>query len=99
MTVREYIIEATIKSLTERVSKLEKLGAPRIMCEAIHEELADLNADIFKCGGDVEYLEDELITVESRKGNGGKSYYIFNGYIRYFPMAKYGRYVKKGERE
>lgn len=98
MTVRDYIIKGTIRALTERVKKLEEMQAPQIMCDKIHEEIANLNADIFKCGGDVHCLEDEFITVETKKGNAGKVYYIFNDYIHYYPNAKYGRYVKEGER-
>lgn len=97
MTIKEYIIDGTITSLMDRENKLKELGAPTVMITSIGEEIDRLMKGTLKCSGEKELLEEEYISVEQKKGKGGKPYYVFNGNINYFPHAKYGRFVAKGE--
>lgn len=97
MTVKEWIIKGTISALEERRQKLIDMGAPSILIEKTGEELINLYNGVFACKGEVELLEEEMIDVEQKKGRGGIPYYTFNGNINYFPRAKYGRFVAKGE--
>ena len=98
MTIKEYIIENTIKAMTSRMAKLEEIQAPKVMIVGLQVELERLEEGILECGGKTELLDEELSTVEQRKGKGGQIYYMFNGYINYFPKALYGRYVNVSSR-
>lgn len=97
MTIEEYIINATLESVETRRDKLIALQAPAILIKSIDEELGRLRDGELKCGGDVELLQEEFVSVEQKKGKGGIPYFTFNGDINYFPKAKYGRFVAKGE--
>lgn len=97
MTIKEYIIDGTITALMDRENKLKEIGAPTIMITSIGEEIDRLMKGVLKCSGDTDLLEEEYISVEKKKGKGGKPYYVFNDNINYFPQAKYGRFVAKGE--
>lgn len=95
MTIGKYLIEATKNALYDRKKKLEDMGAPAVMIASLDEELIRLSWNDFTCGGDTNLLEEEFISVEHKKGRGGKVYHVFNGHINYFPQAKYGRYIKE----
>ena len=97
MKIEEYIINATIESVEARRDKLVAMQAPEILIKSIDEELDRLRDGKLKCGGDVELLQAEFVSVEQKKGKGGIPYFTFNGDINYFPKAKYGRFVAKGE--
>lgn len=97
MTIEEYIINATIESVETRRDKLIAMQAPAVLIMMLNEELGRLRAGELRCGGDVELLQKEFVSVEQKKGRGGIPYFVFNGDINYFPKAKYGRFVAKGE--
>ena len=97
MTIKEYIIEGTKTALEERRDKLVAMQAPDILITSIGDELINLYKGELKCSGEIELLDEEMNNVEQRKGKGGIPYYVFNGNINYFPKAKYGRFVAKGE--
>ena len=97
MTIKEYLINGTETALEERRQKLIDMGAPSILIEKTGEELINLYNGKFTCGGEIELLNEEMVDVEQKKGRGGIPYYTFNGNINYFPNAKYGRYIAKGE--
>ncbi len=97
MTIKEYIIDGAITTFMDRENKLKEMGAPTIMITSIGEEIDRLMKGILKCSGDTDLLEEEYISVEKKKGRGGKPYFVFNGNINYFPHARYGRFIAKGE--
>lgn len=97
MTIKEYIIKGTITSIEERKCKLTEIGAPSVLISAMITELDKLRSGNLTCRGEVELLEHEMENVEQKKGRGGIPYYVFNGNINYFPKAKYGRFIAKGE--
>ena len=93
MTIREFIINNEIKSFEERLSKLEEMSAPAIIIDSQRKAVDDLRNGVLKIGGAVEKLDNEMIGFEIKKGNGGKPYVEFADGTRYFPQAKYGRYI------
>lgn len=97
MTIKEYIIDGAKVSLKNRRDRLAELGAPAIMITSINEELERLANNELRCSGDKALLEEEYVSVEQKKGRGGIPYFVFNENINYFPHAKYGRFVAKGE--
>jgi hypothetical protein len=97
MTIFDYIIEHTATALEERKERLIKMDAPDILIDNIVDELIRLYQGELICFGDTELLDAEFKTVIQKKGRGGILYYTFNGDINYFPKAKYGRFVAKGE--
>lgn len=98
MTIKEYIIENTISWMKERKCKLVEFGAPSVLISAINTELDKLQSGELTCSGEKELLDEEFISDEVRKGRGGIPYHVFNGNINYFPKAKYGRFIAKGEK-
>ena len=94
MTIREKIIANEITAQTDRLTKLSEMGAPAVMITGTEKIIADLKSGNIKVGGDTELLDQEYVSGESKKGNGGKVYIQINGNINYFPNARYGRYIK-----
>ena len=92
MTVKEFLINREKKLAEARLAKLAGIGAPEIIIENLKKKIANPGAD-FKVGGvknllDVEYEKHEVLT-----GKFGKVHLLINGYIVYFPEAKYGRFI------
>lgn len=94
MTIREKIITNEIAAQSERLTKLSEMGAPAVMITGTEKIIADLKSGNLKVGGDVELLDQEYVSGEPKKGNGGKTYIQINGNINYFPNTRYGRYIK-----
>lgn len=92
MTLKEKIFELELAAMKTRLEKLLELGAPRVMSESLSKAIE--KADI-KIGGDQALLAETFVTVEAKKGNGGKQYLLFNNSIQYFPQAKFGKYICK----
>lgn len=97
MTIRNYIIYQTIECVTERKEKLKAIDAPKVLVEACENDLSKLKAGDLRCSGDNSLLDEEVESHIIQKGRGGKIYHVFNGNINYFPNAKYGRFIAKGE--
>ena len=97
MTIKDVIIKAELRALKERVEKLQELEAPDVMITSTEQEIDRLESGNLKIGGNVKLLEVEFVSSENKVGRGGKGYVQFNGSINYFPNAKYGRYIAKGE--
>jgi hypothetical protein len=95
MTIKDFIIEKETKMVKERLEQLEKFGAPTIIIEKTKEVLEQLENGELKVGGDKSLLESEFIQCVVKKGRGGKVYLEFDNVIKYFPEAKYGRYITK----
>lgn len=99
MTIREWIIEGTLKQAEERLVKLKELNAPSVMILGQQKYVDKLRQNILKVGGLDFLLDQEFKTVEKKVGNGGRVYYTINDDINYFPHAKYGCYVAKKSKE
>ena len=97
MTIKEYIIKNTEEHLRCRRATLKAMNAPEVLLDSIADELARLYCGELRCSGEIELLEEEFRSDELKKGRGGIAYHVFNGNINYFPRAKYGRYIAKGE--
>lgn len=97
MTIKEHILKQTKEYVEWRKNKLIDMGAPDILIKNCDEEMERLNNGDLRCSGEVELLDNELVSHEVKQGRGGKLYHVFNGNINYFPKAKYGRFVAKGE--
>lgn len=94
MTIREYIINGTLTTAEERLSKLIEIGAPQVIIEGQSKLVASLKAGKIKVGGDTKVLDEELKSKELKTGNGGKTYIVINNGINFFPQARYGMYIK-----
>ena len=95
MTIKDFIIEKETKMMKERLEQLEKFGAPAIIKKQLKENIKKLENGELKVGGDESLLEFEFKCFAVKKGRGGKVYLEFNNIIKYFPEAKYGRYITK----
>lgn len=93
MTIKEYIIEKETAIYTERLEKLETIGAPQIVITAQRNAIKELQTGNFKVGGDTNLLDYNFKNREVKTGRSGKTYISFDGKINYFPTAKYGRYI------
>lgn len=96
MTIKDYILEGTIKSSETRLEKLKEMGAPGVMITSLEQNIEELKNGVLKIGGDVDVLDEEFIDREFKTGNGGKQYICINGSVNFFPNARYGMYIKRG---
>ncbi len=104
MKLGEFLRKKILENNKERLDKLVAIQAPGVMIEGIKKEITDLEAGKeVKIKGDTEYLEYAFISETWKTGRGGKKYVEFtltNGEkVNYFPNAKYGRYIKKENKE
>ena len=97
MTILDYIIDHTAVALEERKQKLIDMDAPDVLIINVVDELIRLYQGELICFGDTDLLDEEFKTVIKKKGRGGIAYFTCNGNINYFPRAKYGRFVAKGD--
>jgi len=95
MTIKDFIIEKETKMMQERLEQLEKFKAPAIVIEKLKKDIEKLKNGELKVSGDESLLEYEFFQYEVKKGRGGKIYIEFDNVIKYFPEAKYGRYITK----
>ena len=99
MTIREWILEGTIKAYEIRLEKLIEIGAPKVVIEGQKKMVAELKDGELKIGGDLDVLEDEFVSCTIKTGRGGKKYYLLNEDVNFFPAAKYGLFIKKAGKE
>lgn len=93
MNILDWICEHELPAYEERLAKLESIGAPAVMIESQKEAVDKLRNGDIVVGGNKELLAETVEGFEVKRGNGGKQYVEFNGAIRYFPQAKYGRFI------
>lgn len=98
MTIREWIIKGTLNAASYRLEKLKEIGAPEVMIEGQSKMVDNLKNGIIKIGGDTEILDEEYIGCEKKTGRGGKTYFIINNEVNFFPAAKYGLYIKRANK-
>ena len=94
MTIREYIVNMTLKAAEERLEALKRIGAPAVIIDGQTKTVDDLKNGKLKISGDLEALDLEYKDREIKTGRGGKKYLVINGKVNYFPNAKYGMYIK-----
>lgn len=92
-TIREYIITAEANNLEKRIERLKEIGAPQLMVAKAEGQLAELRQGNIKIGGEVELLNETFEHYEVKKGTGGRVYIEFDTVARYFPEAKYGKFI------
>jgi hypothetical protein len=97
MKIIEFIVNNEIAMAEERIVELKRIKAPSIMISGLEKNLAELRSGKIKVNGDYSLLEEEYIGHEVKTGRGGRPFIVFGESIMYFPMARYGRYVKLDE--
>jgi len=94
-TIGEIIKTRIIEGTEKRYHNLVRINAPAIMIERQKKMIDEVKQGKIKINGDNSLLQILYISDETKKGNGGKVYFIFNGIINYFPNAQYGRFISK----
>lgn len=95
MTIRQHVIEWELGAYTKRLEKLIEFGAPQVVIEAQRALISDLEAGTLVMR-DKEGLLDLVAEITAvRTGRGGKVYLEFDNGVRYFPTAKYGRFITR----
>lgn len=94
-TVFEFLLKNEQRMAQERLVKLAEMKAPEIMVQGQRKLVADLEEGSLKISGDQELLKAEFETFEFKKGRGGKGYIQFDNGIKYFPQARYGRFITR----
>ena len=92
MTVKEFLINREKNLAERRLEQLAGIGAPDIIIENLKKKIENPGDD-FKCGGQKDLLAVEYKNHEVLTGKHGKIHLLINGYIVYFPEAKYGRFI------
>lgn len=95
MTIKEFIIEKEMEATKDRFEKLTEMGAPEILLRNIEKQIAEMQDGNIQVGGDKKLLDCEAVTYMIKKGNGGRLYIEFENGIKYFPNAKYGRFISR----
>lgn len=65
------------------------------MIDRQRKYVESLQEGTLEVSGDKDALDDNFVNAEKKKGRGGKSYYIINDNINFFPAARYGMYIKR----
>jgi len=96
MTIKEYIINSEFKMANDRLIKLIDMNAPQIMIDGQQNFVNELFDRKIKIVDKENLLDIEYISHETKKGNGGKIFLIFNNSdIHYFPQGQYGKSIKR----
>ena len=93
MKILDWICEKELAGYEYRLLKLESMGAPQVMIDRQKELCEELRNRTIKVGGDSDLLNNEVESFEVKTGREGKQYVEFNNSIKYFPQAKYGRFI------
>ena len=91
----DFILRNEYRQAQERLEKLIQMEAPKIMIQGQQKLVEELSTGKIKIGGDQDLLQCTFETFEIKKGNGGKLYIQFDNGIKYFPNAKYGRFITR----
>jgi len=91
----DFILRNEYRAAQERLEKLIQMEAPRVMIQGQQKLVEELSTGKIRVGGDQDLLQCTFETFETKKGNGGKLYIQFDNGIKYFPNAKYGRFITR----
>lgn len=94
-TVEEFILRNEIEFKEKVAEKWQKAGLGQKTIDLLKQEIKIMKEKGMKIGGDQELLKVEYIKHEVKKGRGGKQYLLINDEIKYFPDAKYGKFISK----
>lgn len=95
MKIKDYILEKEVLRVSERLEKMKEIRAPKVIIEELTKNLVKIQSGEIKVGGEIELLEEEFKQHEVKHGRDGVPYIIFDNEVKYFPFAKYGRYITK----
>jgi hypothetical protein len=95
VNIKDWILSIETPSLEERAKRLEEIGAPKIMVEGTWKLVREMKEGTLKIGGNKELLNEEAVNPQKKKGRGGAVYVEFENGVRYFPSAKYGRFITR----
>ena len=96
MKIIDFILRNECRQAQERLEKLIQMNAPAVIIEGQKKIVKELSTGKIKIGGDQDLLQRTFETFEVKKGKGGKLYIQFDNGIKYFPNAKYGRFITQG---
>ncbi len=95
MNILTIILEKELKATKDRLEKLIQMQAPEIIIRNLTAQVAEMENGEIKIGGDNALLDLAFESYEVKTGNGGKKYIQFDNGVRYFPNAKYGRFITR----
>ena len=93
-TLKQTIRDRIIEGKTNRLKRLEEIRAPAVMIENLRNEIAEGKVNV---GGEKALLDIVILTWEYKTGRGGKTYFLINGDIQFFPDARYGMFITKAK--
>ena len=91
----DFILRNEYRQAQERLEKLIQMNAPQVIIQGQQKLVEELSTGKIKIGGDQDLLQCTFETFEIKKGRGGKLYIQFDNGIKYFPNAKYGRFITR----
>lgn len=98
-SILDIILERELVWAKQRLEALSDVEAPPTMIEGQKKLVEELENGKIKIGGNNSLLYETYYSSEIRKGYGGSPYIVFNGGdILYYPRARYGRYIKEGNK-
>lgn len=92
-TIKEKIIQMEISNLSQRLSKMQQIGAPKILLETIPKQIDELKKGNIKIADKEQLLDMTYKNHKVLTGRGGKVYIQFNDSINYFPEGRYGKFI------
>lgn len=95
MTIKDFILHGTLSAAQERLEKLTEISAPQIIIDKQNELVKSLQEGKLQISGETNLLNEQFSEAEKKIGRGGKTYYIINGSINFFPAARYGMFIKR----
>lgn len=99
-TIAELVADLALASQRDRLEKLIALGAPELVIEATRRAVTSLETEGVKVAGDQALLAREVVSIELRRGNGGKQYLRVEtpeGPVHYYPNARHGRFIAEAQ--
>ena len=95
MKILSIILEKELIATKDRLEKMIQMGAPEVIITSLKIQVADMENGEINIGGDTELLSLNADSYEAKRGRGGKCYIEFDNGVRYFPNAKYGRFITR----
>jgi hypothetical protein len=94
-TIKQYIIDICVRHHAIRLAKLEALDAPSVMIDGERALIERWRGGTARLGDKEKLLDTPFVSIEWRKGRGGKEYAVFNDSIAYFPKGRFGPFVMR----
>jgi hypothetical protein len=94
-TIKATILRNALPAARERLAKLTEMSAPQAILDGIAAEIAELEQGNIKIGGDQSLLELSAEGGVWKTGRSGKGYVEFANGVKYFPQARYGKFISR----